>query len=51
MYATLGIQEFALVLLLVCIVDPNDTTGFALGIGKLDAEFLISLFEMCDCAT
>ena len=47
---TLGIQELALVLLLVCIIDPKDTIGFALGVDKLDAELFDGLFEMCDFA-
>ena len=37
-------------LLFVCMVDPNETIDFALSIGKLDEEFLDSLFEMCDSA-
>jgi len=44
MYATLGIQGFALMLLLMCMVDP-------LSVGKLDVEFLVNLFEMSDYAT
>jgi len=50
MYATLGIQGFALMLLLMCMVDLNDTIGFALSVGELDAEFLVSFFEVCDSA-
>ena len=46
--ATLGIQRFALVLLLVSTVDPDETAGFALRVSKLDMEFLVGLFEMCD---
>jgi hypothetical protein len=49
MYAALSEQEFALMLLSVCTVDPDETLGFVLGFGKLDAEFLADLFEMCDC--
>jgi len=37
-------------LLLVCMVDPNETIGFALEVGELGAEFLVGLFEMCDSA-
>jgi len=44
LYATLSIQGFALMLLLVCMDDP-------LSVGELDAKFLIGLFEMCDSAT
>ena len=33
-------------LLLVYTVDPDDTIGIVLGLGKLDAEFLVDLFEM-----
>jgi hypothetical protein len=32
-------------LLLVC---TDETIGFVLGLGKLDAECLVCLFEMCD---
>ena len=35
-------------LLLVCMVDPGETIGFVLGLGKLDAEFLVGWFEMCN---
>ena len=35
-------------LLLVCTVDPDETIGFVLGLGKLDTEFLVGLLEMCD---
>jgi len=38
MYLTLGIEGLALMLLLVRTVDSNETVGFALGVGKLDAE-------------
>jgi len=31
--------------LLECMVDA---IGFALSVGKLDAEFLVGLFEICD---
>ena len=34
--------------LVVNTVDPDDTIGIVLGLGKLDAEFLIGLFEVCD---
>ena len=37
-YVTLGIQELALMLMLVCTVDPNETVCFALGVGKPDEE-------------
>ena len=40
-YATLSIQRFALIHLLVCTVDPDETISFLL-------KFLIGLFEMCD---
>ena len=33
-------------LLLVYTVDPDDTIGIVSGLGKLDAEFLVDLFEM-----
>ena len=33
---------------LVCTVDPDESIGFVLGLGKLDVEFLDSVFEMCD---
>ena len=45
MYTTLSEQGFALMLLLVCTVGPDE---FVLGLGKLDAKFLDGLFEMCD---
>ena len=45
MYTTLSIQGFALMLLFVYTVDPDE---FVLRLGKLDAEFLDGLFEMCD---
>ena len=48
MYATLSIQEFTLMLLLVYTVDPDDTIDFVLGLGKLGVEFLVGLFEICD---
>ena len=35
-------------LLFVFTVDPDETIGFVLGLGKLDAEFLVGLFEKCD---
>ena len=35
-------------LLLVSTVDPDESTGFVLELGKLNAEFLDGLFEMCD---
>ena len=35
-------------LLLVCTDDPDETIGRVLGLGELDAECLIGLFEMCD---
>ena len=44
-YATLSIQGFTLMLLLVCTVDPNE---FVLGLSQLDAELLDRSFEMCD---
>ena len=47
---TLGIQGFTLMLLLICVVNPNETIGFALRVGKLDAEFLVGLFQMRDSA-
>jgi len=28
----------------------DEIIGFALSVGKLDAEFLVSLLEMCDSA-
>ena len=40
MYATLSIQGFTLMLLLVCTVDPNETVGFELRLGKLVTEFI-----------
>jgi hypothetical protein len=36
--------------LLVCTVDPDETIGIVFGLGKLDAEFLVGLFEMRDFA-
>ena len=39
LYATLGIQGGALMLLLVRMIDP-------LGVGKLDTELLVGLFEV-----
>ena len=45
-YATLSIQGFTLVLLLVCMVDPNETVGRELRLGKLDAEFLDCFLEI-----
>ena len=44
----MSIQGFTLMLLLVCAVDPDDTIGIVLGLVKLDAEFLVDLFEMSD---
>ena len=38
MYATLGIQGFTLMLLLVCTVNSNETISFALGVSKLDEK-------------
>ena len=35
-------------LLLVSTVDPDESTGFVLELGKLNAEFLDGLFEICD---
>jgi len=37
-------------LLLVCMVDPGDIIGFALGVGELGTEFLVNLFKTCDFA-
>jgi len=34
--------------LLVCMVNLNEAIGFALIVGKLNAEFLDDLFKMCD---
>ena len=42
----MSIQGFKLMLLLVYTVDPDDTIDIVLGLGKLDAEFLVDLFEM-----
>jgi len=47
-YMSLSIQGFTLMLLLVCMDDPDETIGFVLGLGKLDVKFLDSMFEMCD---
>jgi len=35
-------------LLVQCVVDPNETIGFALSVSKLNAEFLVGLFKMRD---
>ena len=40
-YATMTIQRFALMHLLLCTVDPDETIGFFL-------EFQVGLFEMCN---
>jgi hypothetical protein len=34
--------------LLVCTVDPDETLGFVLGLGKLDVQFLVGLCKMCE---
>ena len=47
-YATLNIQRFTLMLLLVCMVDADEAIGFVLELGKLDTEFLVGLFEIYD---
>ena len=47
LYATLGIQGFALMLLLLCTVHVICSP---LSVGKLSAEFLVGPFEMCDFA-
>ena len=39
-----------MILLLVCTVGPDKRIGFVLGLGKLDVEFLVGLFEMRDFA-
>ena len=44
-YATLCIEGFTSMLLLVCTVDPDE---FVVGLNKLDAEFLVGLFEIYD---
>jgi hypothetical protein len=36
------------VLLLVCMVDPDETIGIVLGLGKLNVQFLVGLCKMCD---
>ena len=35
-------------LLLVCADDPDETISFGMGLGKLNVEFPVGLFEMCD---
>ena len=37
-----------MILQLVCTVDSDETISFASGLSKLDAEFLVGLFEMGD---
>ena len=36
--------------LLVCTDDPDEVISFVVGVVKLDAEFLDSVFEMSDFA-
>ena len=50
MHASLNIKGFTLVYLLVCMDDPDEAISFVVRIGKLEVEFLDSVFEMCDFA-
>lgn len=47
-YATLIVQEFTLMSLLIRTDDPGEAIGLLLGRGKLNAELLDKLFEMCN---
>ena len=37
--------------LFVCTVNPDETIGFVLGLGEVEVQFLVDLFEMCDFLT
>jgi len=50
-YATLGIQGFASVFLLMRMVDSNETISFALGVGKLDEEHTRAFIACAEIGT